>query len=339
MLRRPAIWPELKGFRLAFGCASSRICWAASHTPAIFPTALSATKKRTSRESGGRITGLTLGLLDVQTEPVSRLGVPASNYGVMRVKRAVLERSSVGGFFINRETGTADFNRVIGADANFIFYKYLNIGGLLSKSDAPGVTGDDPTTSGGVTWQSDFVDTGITWLTVDKNFRDDLGCVPRKNQRRFLPLIGLHPRPKNSRLFRQLVFRYQGEYVNTQANILETRINHYTFEMRFKSGAIGAVAPHTRFEQFFVPFEIRPGIVIPPGGYSCFFNNIRYRSNPALRFSWSGMWQNHAGLFWRRARHRQLQPLPADHEFVLGRSRVQPQSRAIRARNIYGREG
>jgi Domain of unknown function (DUF5916)/Carbohydrate family 9 binding domain-like len=253
----------------------------------------------------GRLAGLTVGLLNVQTEPVHRLGVPASNYGVLRVKRDVLERSSIGGFFINREvgggidraSGEKDFNRVYGADANLVFFRYLNISGLVSKSEAPGGDGDNLSTSGGVTWQSDFVDAAVTWLTVDKNFRDDLGYVPRKNQRRFLPRLALQPRPKNSSLFRQLVFRYQGEYVNTQDNILETRINHFTFEMRFKSGAIGAVAPHTRFERLFVPFEIRPGIVIPPGGYSWFFNSVRYRSNPALRFSWSGMWQHHAGFF------------------------------------------
>ena len=245
----------------------------------------------------GRIAGVTLGLLNVQTEPVHRINVPAANNTVLRVKRDVLDRSSVGGFFINRETGTPDFNRIFGADANFVFFRHLTITGLFSKSQAPGNGSDNVATAGGVTWQSDLVDAALTWLTVDKNFRDDLGHVPRKNQRRFLPRLAFQPRPENNRWFRQLVFRYQGEYVNTQANILETRINHYTFEMRFKSGAIGAVAPHTRYERLFVPFEIRPGIVIPTGVYSWFFNNVRYRSNPALRFSWSSMWQHHAGFF------------------------------------------
>ena len=253
----------------------------------------------------GRLAGLTLGVLNVQTEALHRLDVPASNYGVLRVKRDVLERSSIGGFFINRETGGGihrstgerDYNRVYGGDANFVFFRYLTVSGLFSRSEGPGIHGDNLATSGGATWQSDFVDASLTWLTVDRNFRDDLGHIPRRNQRRYMPRFALQPRPKDHPLFRQLVFRWFGEYVNTQDNILETRLNHFTFEMRFKSGAVGAVAPHTRFERLFEPFEIRPGIVIPPGGYSWFFNNLRYRSNPALRFSWSGMWQHHAGFF------------------------------------------
>ncbi|HWP84084.1 MAG TPA: DUF5916 domain-containing protein, partial [Terriglobia bacterium] len=164
----------------------------------------------------GRIAGMTVGMLNMQTEAVHRLGVPASNYSVLRLKRDVLERSSVGGFFINRETGGGlpaaskgnDYNRVFGVDSNFVFFRYLTISGMVSQAVAPGVKGDNLATSGGVSWLSDFLDASLTWLTVDKNFRDDLGYVPRKNQRRFMPRIGLQPRPHNHPLFRQLVVRW-----------------------------------------------------------------------------------------------------------------------------------
>ena len=65
--------------------------------------------------AGGRITGkvqgMTLGLLNVQTEalrpeenPVGE-SVPASNFGVVRLKRDILERSTVGAFLVNTERG------------------------------------------------------------------------------------------------------------------------------------------------------------------------------------------------------------------------------------------
>ena len=74
------------------------------------------------------------------------------------------------GFFINRETGgdtdrttgEKDYNRAYGANVNFVFYRYRNIGGLVRKSEAPGIRGDSLTTLGGVEWQDDFVDAAIT---------------------------------------------------------------------------------------------------------------------------------------------------------------------------------
>ncbi|MBI3940613.1 MAG: carbohydrate binding family 9 domain-containing protein [Acidobacteria bacterium] len=251
-------------------------------------------------KGGGRITGqvagLTVGLLNVQTEAVNRFGLPASNYGVYRVKRNVLSRSNVGGYLINRETTGSDFNRVYGMDGNFTFYRYLNIGGQVARSSSPGIEADNWLTSGGISWQSDFLNTGISWLTVDRDFRDDLGFVPRKNQRRFMPTLALQPRPKST-LLRQVIFRFHSDYTANQDNDLETRLNHYALELRFHSGDLFIYNPHTRLERLWAPFEIRPGIVIPPGTYSWFYNGTRFRTNPARRLFITGSWQKHYGFF------------------------------------------
>ena len=93
--------------------------------------------------AGGRITGklqgFTLGLLNVQTEGLPSEGIPASNYGVLRVKRDVLSRSTVGAFLISREkAGSSDFNRVFGVDSKFVFRKFFTIA-VESKRSGNGV--------------------------------------------------------------------------------------------------------------------------------------------------------------------------------------------------------
>ena len=262
--------------------------------------------------AGGRITGklqgLTLGLLNVQTGALSSEGVPASNYGVMRVKRDVLSRSTVGGFLINREKGgSSDFNRVYGMDANFVFFRHFTMTGLLGKSSSPGVKGDNWVSIGEVKWDSDFFYLGTQYVVVDPDFRDDLGFVPRKNIRKFSPQIAILPRP-NSRLIRQFRIAFLSDYTMNQKNELETRVNHYTFGVSFQSGDTLLWTPHTRLERLRIPFEIRPGVVIPAGTYSWWYNGIRYTANPGRKLSGFFNWKREYGFFGGDLHNLEINP-------------------------------
>ena len=245
----------------------------------------------------GRLQGLTMGLMNVQTEALPSEGIPASNFGVARVKRDVFSRSTVGGFLLSREQGgTSDFNRVYGADANFVFFRYLTLAGLLAKSSSPGVQSDNWLSAASVKWASDFLNIETSWDRIDRDFRDDLGFIPRKNMRQISPQIGISPRP-NSSLIRQLMFRWRVDYIMNQDNELETRIHHQTFEIRFQDGGVFGWSPHIRHDTLREPFRIRSGVVIPAGTYDWWNNFLRYSSNPAKRLSIAGFWQQHFG-YW-----------------------------------------
>ncbi|OFW37377.1 MAG: hypothetical protein A3J28_04320 [Acidobacteria bacterium RIFCSPLOWO2_12_FULL_60_22] len=238
---------------------------------------------------GGRITGklqgLTLGLLNVQTEALPSEGILPSNYGVVRVKRDILSRSTIGGFILSREQGgTRDYNRVYGADANFVFLKHLTLEGYLGKSSSPRIEDDNWASAGVIRWDSDFLNLETSWLVVDPDFRDDLGFVPRKDMRQLSPQIALRPRPKSG-LIRQVVLRFRTDYLMNQQNKLESRTNHAGLELFFQNGSNLAWVPHTEFDTIREPFRIRPGVVIPPGTYSWWHSAARFRSNPAKRFS------------------------------------------------------
>ena len=245
----------------------------------------------------GRLQGLTLGLMNVQTEAFPLEGIPASNYGVLRVKRDLLSRSSVGTFLLSREQGgTRDYNRVYGADANFVFLGHLTVGGLLAKSSSLENKGDDWVNSASVSWNSDFLNVGASWARIDPDFRDDLGFIPRKDLRQFSSQIAIQPRP-NSRLIRQLLFRVRVDYLMNHNYQLETRVQHNTFEIRFQDGSNLGWTPHVRLDTLREPFEIRPGVVIPAGSYSWWNNMLRYRSNPAKKLSANLSWNQHFG-YW-----------------------------------------
>ena len=270
--------------------------------------------------AGGRITGrlqgLTLGLLNVQTEALPSEGIPASNYGVVRVKRDVLARSTVGGFVMTRELGgSRDFNRVYGADVNFVFFRYFTMEALLGKSSSglpqnprsPGAKGNNWVSTGNIGWNSDFLQAAATWIVVDPEFRNDLGFVPRKNMRQITPQFALRPRPASD-LIRRITVSYRGDYTMNQKNELETRLNHYVVGAEFESGDQLNWTPHTRLERLAVDFRLRPGVVIPRGTYSWWYNSIRYNGNPARKLSGMFVWQRHYGFFGGDLTILQLQP-------------------------------
>jgi hypothetical protein len=240
---------------------------------------------------GGRITGklqgFTVGLLNVQTEALASEGILPSNYGIVRVKRDVLARSTIGGFVLSREQGgAADFNRVYGADANFVFLRYLRLEGFVAKSAAPNLRSDDWVTSGKVGWDSDFFNLETSWLAVEPEFRNDLGFVPRRDMRQIAPQIAFRPRP-DSDWIRQYVFRGRVDYLMNQENRLESRTVHTAAEVLFQDGSDVALTPHGTLDTIPVPFEIRRGVIIPPGVYSWWHTGGRYRSNPAKRFTYN----------------------------------------------------
>ncbi|MBI3934724.1 MAG: carbohydrate binding family 9 domain-containing protein [Acidobacteria bacterium] len=284
--------------------------------------------------AGGRITGKLLGfgvgLMNVQTERYDPEHIRASNYSVARIKRDVLGRSTIGAFFLNRELGglddftrvyglkssqaalapclqCPDYNRVFGADANFVFYRYLSVGGFFGKSQYPrlaGDQGDDWITAATLRWDSDQFNVETSWHSVDPKFRDDMGFVPRPDQRMISPQLAIRLRI-NSDLIRQLIFRYRVDYTMNSNNHLETRVGHSAFEIRFQDGGQFGWVPHNRFDTFYTPFTLRSGMaIIPEGSYSWWNNGLRYNLAPQRRISGQIFnWAHHIGYFGRGSRH------------------------------------
>ena len=282
-------------------------------TPGNLPVPITAGARVT-----GNVKGLTLGLLNVQTDREQDLGVPESNYSVARVKRNILARSFIGGFLLNRESGGTgdDFNRVYGMDATFVFHRFLTVSTLWAKSDEADkkLADKDWVSNGNVRWESDFLLAGMEFMFVEPNFRDDLGFTARRNMRRFTPQIGFNPRPKSG-FIRQISTRAQFDYMtDRQWNLLAKR-NHFTFRMEFQSGDSIGATPHYREERFARPRTLRerdvepepvknpgvilrvPEIVVPPGVYGWWYTRISYNANPARRLSGSFSIEPSPGYF------------------------------------------
>ena len=102
---------------------------------------------------GGRLTGrtgaYTVGVLAARTGDVEGAGtlttIDPAAFGVVRVKRDVLRRSSLGGMVTYRSStpGRIGSNLGYGADANFSFYQNVSLNGYLAGTQTENRSGDN----------------------------------------------------------------------------------------------------------------------------------------------------------------------------------------------------
>ena len=238
---------------------------------------------------GGRITGnvqgLTVGLLNVQTEAFLPENIPASNYGVLRVKRNIFSRSAVGAFLLNREiAGSRDFNRVYGMDALFTFYEHLSAEAFFAKSDEWDKD-SKWTYSAAARWDSDSYLLGMDYFSLDPDFRDDIGFVRRTDLQRLLPTIAFRPRP-NVSWIRQLEFSGSWDYQMDTSNRLIARVDKYGFQALFQDGGAFEIYPFIyQLDRVDEAFEVSPGVVVPAGDHQWNVVDLSYTFSPRRRIS------------------------------------------------------
>ncbi len=91
----------------------------------------------------GDIAGMKVGLLSMQTEEVDAVGIPANNFGVLRLKRELPNRTFVGALFTNRQgfgdfAANNDYNRLVAIDGQLGIGRYGQLSGFASRSFTPG---------------------------------------------------------------------------------------------------------------------------------------------------------------------------------------------------------
>jgi hypothetical protein len=185
------------------------------------------------------------------------------------MRKEILGRSYVGAIFTNRQ-GDGRFNRVVGADARFVFLKYLNIAALAARSAEStvpsGVLRGDKrwVRQAGVEWRADKLEAGMNYIGIDPDFNPATGFV-RRHDRMFGQRVSYKPRPRG-RVIRQLEFTPTNVAYYNDTGTLLSRNSHIPIAASFQSGDrlemdVGNVA-----ETLLRPFNVGP-VTLPVGGY------------------------------------------------------------------------
>ena len=241
---------------------------------------------------GGRVTGkvgaFDVGALSIQTDDEQISGAKLTNFTVMRVKRDILRRSSVGALFTNRSVSVVGdgASQAYGADATFSFYDYVSLVGYFAKTQAPGFDNEDTSYQGQFNYGGDRYGFEVDHLVVEDNFVPEVGFVRRDNFRRTNASARFSPRPRSMSAIRQFFIEGSFDYVLTaDTGQLETRQSQLGFSTEFENSDRAGMSVVDSYEFLVEPFEPGSGVTIPVGGYSFRDVEARYALGTQRRFN------------------------------------------------------
>ena len=229
---------------------------------------------------GGRVTGkigaFDVGALNIQADEDALAQAEMTNFTVVRVKRDILRRSSLGAIFTNRSVSLAGdgSSQAYGADATFSFYENVSLLGYMARTQVPDPArrGQDLSYQGRFDYGGDRYGLQAEHLLVEKNFIPEVGFLRRDNFRRSYARARFSPRPQSLANIRQ--FRLEGsyDYIETaDLGIVETRQSQVGFSTELENSDRFGVSVAENYE--FLHREFTPGpddVIFPVGGYRFF---------------------------------------------------------------------
>jgi hypothetical protein len=238
---------------------------------------------------GGRVTGrvgrYSLGLVNMQTRDAAT--APATNFTVVRVKRDILRKSSIGVLATNRSKAQAlpGSNQVFGVDGTFGFFSNLTFATYLAKTTSEGIEGDDMSYRAQMEYGGDRYGAQLERLSVDKYFNPEVGFLRRADMRKDYAQFRFSPRPRNSRRVRKFSSIGQFTYIEDSAGRLATRIADGEFAVEYQNSDRFSVGINDDYELLLRPFTIVPGAVVPAGGYGFTTGRIGYTMGQQRKLS------------------------------------------------------
>ena len=271
-------------------------------------------------QAGARLTGrvgeFQIGALNIQTDDLRladpETGLvetisPANNFGVVRAFREFGNRTQLGGIFVSRlnTDDTDDYNLTYGIDGRLGIGQALTLDGWAGLTTTPVAAGEagDGFNDGeyGFAGNGRYVtrdwQVSAGYRQIGTDFNPEVGFLNRRAYRHFNTRILRHIRTEGVAWFREFRPHVSWNQFWTLDGFSESYVIHIDNHFQFENGAFFQL-PGFNFtgEGLEEPFEIREGIVIPPGTYDNVDWEFRANTNRGAPLSLSGGW-NLGGFF------------------------------------------
>ena len=252
---------------------------------------------------GARMTGkagaFDVGALSIQTEDSLEAETQSTNFTVLRIKRDILRRSSVGGIFTNRSVSLEGpgSSQTYGVDGTFSFYDDINLVTYYARTQTPGMIGQDTSYQGRFDYGADRYGLTVDHILVEANFNPEIGFLLRDNYRRTNLSGRFSPRPEGIDRVRRFSFEAGLDYFTTaDEGLLETRERTLDFATEFENSDVLEFNVTNSFELLQEPFDISDDVVLPVGGYGFTLAGAAYTLGGQRTVS--GTVAIGAGSFW-----------------------------------------
>lgn len=246
---------------------------------------------------GGRVTGkvggITLGLLDIQSERAGLAGLPETppnNFAVARVLRELPRHSRIGAIAVSRinTDSTGDYNVTLGADGRVGIGETITIDAWAAHT----VTPDRDRGSNAANLSGSYVtrlwEVGVGARQVDPDFNPEVGYLERPTFRFYTARVLRHLRTPKIAWFREarphITFR---QYDDTEGRP-QSRLIHIDSHFLFANGAFFETPANFVREALQTPFAISDQVTLPTGVYDWVEWNPQFNTNLSAPYSIAG---------------------------------------------------
>jgi len=311
LTRFPLFFPEKRGFFLenagTFSVGSGRQA-ELFFSRRIGLAANSVVPIRAGARVTGRLAGLQVGLLNIQTGywndlnvGSGTLGPPAvdNNFGVVRVVKEYDNRTQLGAIFVSRlnTDDRDDYNLTYGLDGSLGIGDGLTLDAWGSVTTTPGISSEDYAFSGGGEYRDRDWEFALGWHHVGGGFNPEVGFLSRRDYRSVNARVLRHIRFPNVPWFREIRPHASWSEFWDMGWFSESRLIHLDNHFEFANGAFFQLPGlNITGEGLQQPFTIRqatassPAIVIPAGSYNNLDWQFRANTNASAPLSASIGW-------------------------------------------------
>lgn len=222
---------------------------------------------------GGRLTGrvgrFTIGAVAIGTRKAPDAGAAATTFGVLRLKRDILRRSTIGVMATTRsvaQAGTGS-NDAIGVDGTFAFFANLAVNAYWAKTRTTGMTGHDTSYRAQMEYAGDRYGVQLDRLVVGNHFNPEVGFVRRHNIRESIGHLRFSPRPASIAGVRKFSGIATITYIEDGQGRLQTRTTDGEFAVEFQNSDRFSAGLTGNFERLTRRFAVTTSVSVPMGDY------------------------------------------------------------------------
>ncbi|MEO7157872.1 MAG: DUF5916 domain-containing protein [Vicinamibacterales bacterium] len=246
----------------------------------------------------GRVGRYSVGALNIGTDRMTSPAVEPTNFTVLRVRRDVLQRSSIGALFTQRSVSRVapGNNQVFGLDANLALSQNTSLGGYFAQSRTAGLTRDAVSYRANFNYGADRYGIQVDRTVVGDNFNPEVGFLRRSRFRSNYGALRFSPRPQRNGTIRQFVYEANFDYITNNQDQLESRGLTASARMDLQNSDTLGLTYLREHEVLRRPFDPARGITVPAGDYS--FQHVRAAWSPGQQHRLSGTVAVDVGQFY-----------------------------------------
>ncbi|MSR19794.1 MAG: hypothetical protein EXR91_02290 [Gemmatimonadetes bacterium] len=223
----------------------------------------------------------------------------STNFTVLRLRRDIFSRSSVGVLFENRSKSAvagSGSNLAWGADGWFALSSEVGVLGYYAKTQTEGLNGLDASYRGQLTWDADQWGARLDHLLVGEDFNPEIGFARRRGFRQSVVSGRVSPRPRSIPWIRQITLQADIDYVeNERSGFVESRDRGGQVRVEFENSDQFGVTFGDTYENLVVDERIS-GALVPAGRYS--FREARGSFTFGPQRPWSGSLSVRRGSYY-----------------------------------------